>query len=66
MAKKIDLKKIKPEDIFEFHAYYDENKKQLQGQAPYFLVVADKAEGLPLIAGQSKEIKKRKILVVVL
>lgn len=66
MPKKIDLKKVNPENVFEFFTYYDEKLKQIQGKAPCFMVIADKEAGLPPMIGQSKDMKKRKILVVVL
>lgn len=63
---KIDFSKIDPKKIFEFYAYYDIVANKIQGQAPCFIPVADKPEGLPKIVGQSKDVVKRKIVVVVL
>jgi hypothetical protein len=56
----------KIEHIVPYKVWYNKLTKQLQGQQPYFLVIADPDKKLPDIISKPKEIEERNVLLLVL
>jgi hypothetical protein len=55
----------KVENVVHYKIWYNTKTKQIQGQAPYFMVVADPDKKLPDIIAKLKEVEERDVFLLI-